>query len=154
MVALLGMPSATVFAQETAPASPKTEEQSAAPSLTQDDIRELVRRVAENDMTNDQKSRNYTYVEHVVERKLDGYGNVKSTQAKTFEVMQLYGEQVKRLIAKDDKPLSGKDAAKEEEKIQKLIKTRSEENEDERKKRLEEGRERQGRGAEVCRRDL
>jgi hypothetical protein len=113
------------------------EEKSRVPSLTQDELRELVRRVAENDIANDQKSRNYTYIEHVVERKLDGNGAVKSTESKTYEVMQLYGEQVNRLMAKDDKPLSEKDAAKEEEKIQKLIKKRSGESEDERKKRLE-----------------
>jgi hypothetical protein len=42
---------------------------------------------------------------------------VKSKEAKTYEVMELYGEQVQRLIEKDDKPLDAKDAAKEEEKF-------------------------------------
>ena len=42
-----------------------------------------------------------------------------------------------RLIAKDDKPLSEKDAAKEEEKIRKLTDKRKNESEDQRKKRLE-----------------
>ena len=51
--------------------------------------------------------------------------------------MELYGEQVERLIAKDDRPLSGKDAAKEEERIQKLIDKRKNESEDGRRKRLE-----------------
>jgi hypothetical protein len=97
----------------------------------------LTRRVAENDAANDQKQRNYTYIERVVQRKLDNNGGLKSTEIKTYDVMQLYGEQVNRLIAKDDKPLSEKDAAKEEEKIQKLIKKRSDENEDQRKKRLD-----------------
>lgn len=108
-----------------------------ARSLTQDEIRELIRRVAENDIANDQKARNYTFTERVVERKLDGNGAVKSTEVKTYETMQLYGEQVNRLIERDDKPLSEKDAAKEEEKIQKLIKKRSGESEGDRNKRLE-----------------
>ena len=47
------------------------------------------------------------------------------------------GEQVRRLIARDDKPLSEKDAAKEEEKIRKLTDKRKNENEEQRKKRLE-----------------
>ena len=33
---------------------------------------------------------------------------MKSTEAKTYEVMELYGEQVQRLIEKDDKPLYAK----------------------------------------------
>ena len=51
--------------------------------------------------------------------------------------MVLYGEQVQRLIAKDDKPLSEKDAAKEEERIQKLTDKRKNETDEQRKKRLE-----------------
>jgi hypothetical protein len=62
---------------------------------------------------------------------------VKSKEAKTYEVMELYGEQVQRLIEKDDKPLDAKDAAKEEEKIQKILDKRKNESEDERRKREE-----------------
>ena len=50
--------------------------------------------------------------------------------------MEIYGEQVQKLIAKDDKPLSGKEATKEDEKIQKLIDKRKNESEEDRKKRL------------------
>lgn len=108
-----------------------------AVALTQDQIRELIRHVAENDIANNQKARNYTYIERAVQRKLNGDESVKSTEVKTYEVMQLYGEQVRRLIEKDDKPLSEKEAGKEEEKIQKLIKKRSNESEGDRKKRLD-----------------
>jgi len=52
-------------------------------------------------------------------------------------VMELYGEQVQRLTEKDDKPLDAKDAAKEEEKIQKIINKRRDESENDRKKREE-----------------
>ena len=38
-----------------------------------------------------------------------------------YDVMQIYGERVQNLISKDDKPLSAKEAKKEDEKIQKLI---------------------------------
>jgi hypothetical protein len=65
--------------------------------------------------------------------------------------MELYGELVTRLIEKDDKPLDAKDAAKEEERIQKLAEKRKEESEDERQKR-EAGREkRRERGIEFLR---
>jgi len=77
-----------------------------SPTLTEDQIRQLIRQVAEKDQENDKKQRDYAYVERDEERKLDGKGHVKSTEIKTYEVMDLYGDQVQRLIAKDDKPLS------------------------------------------------
>ena len=89
----------------------------------------------QNYQDNFKKQRDYTYVSREVTRKLDGKNNVKSTETKTNEVMQLYGERVSRLIEKDDKPLSGKDAAKEESRIQKLTDERKNESEDERSKR-------------------
>jgi hypothetical protein len=74
-------------------------------------------------------------VEREEEHKLDGQGQVKSTEAKTYEVMELYGEQVQRLIEKNDKPLDAKAAAKEEEKVQKVVDKRKNESEDARRKR-------------------
>jgi hypothetical protein len=106
-----------------------------APSLSQDQIRELIRQTAEKDMENDKRQRDYTYIQREEQHRLDGKGQVKSTEIKTSEVMELYGEQVERLIAKDDKPLSDKDAKKEEEKIQKVIEKRKDESEADRKKR-------------------
>ncbi len=106
-----------------------------APALSEDQIRELIRQTADHDMENDKRLRDYTYIQREEEHKLDGKGQVKSTEIKTSEIMELYGEQVERLIAKDDKPLSDKDANKEEEKIQKLIEKRKNESEGDRRKR-------------------
>src|SRR5580698_3498906 len=103
-----------------------------APSLSQDQIRDLIRQTAANDMENDKRQRDYTYIQREEEHHLDGKGQVKSTETKTSEVLEIYGEQVERLIAKDDKPLPEKDARKEEEKIQKLIDKRKNEEEKER----------------------
>lgn len=119
------------------PKEDTTQTENLKTNLGADEIKDLVRRVAENDISNNQKAKNYTFIQRTVQRKLDGDGSVKSTETKTFEIMQLYGEQVARLIEKDDKPLSDKDAAKEEEKIQKVIKKRSGESEQDRNKRLE-----------------
>ncbi len=124
------------FAQQNSAATPLTPGLSSSATLTQDQIRELIRRAAERDIENDKQQRNYTYVERAEEHKLDGNGQVKSTECKTYDVMDLYGDQVQRLIARDDKPLSATDAAKEEEKIQKLIDKRKNESDDDRKKRL------------------
>jgi hypothetical protein len=108
-----------------------------APSLSEDQIRELIRQTAEKDMENDKRQRDYTYIQREEQHKLDGKGQVKSTETKTSEIMEIYGEQVERLISKDDKPLSDKEAKKEEEKIQKVIDKRKKESESERKKREE-----------------
>ena len=105
--------------------------------LSQEQMQQLFRVVADKDIENDKRLRDYTYIERDEEHKLDGKGQVKSTEVKTYEVMELYGEQVQRLIQKDDKALDQKDAAKEEEKIQKTIDKRKNESEGDRKKREE-----------------
>ena len=109
----------------------------ASGKLSQQQMQQLFRVVAAKDLENDKLQRNYTYIERQVENKLDKKGESKSTEVKTYEVLEIYGEQVERLIAKDDKPLNAKDAAKEEEKIQKIIDKRKNESEDERRKREE-----------------
>ena len=136
----------TAIAQEppasTAPALDLTPD--AHGSLSQSQIEQLFRVVAQKDMENDKLQRNYTYIERQVENGVDGKGNIKSTEVKTYEVLEIYDEQVERLIEKNDKPLSQKDAAKEEEKIQKIIDKRKNESEGERRKRDErEERERE-----------
>lgn len=106
-------------------------------ALSQQQMQQLLRVVADKDVENDKRLRDYTYVEREVRNKLDGKGEIKSTEANTYEVLEIYGEQVQRLTQKDDKPLSEKDAAKEEEKIQKIIDKRKNESESDRRKREE-----------------
>jgi hypothetical protein len=89
--------------------------------LSQDQMQKLLRLVAEKDIENDKRQRDYTYIERQVQHTLDSKGKIKSTEIKTYEVLEIYGEQVERLIEKDDKPLNAKEASKEEEKIQKII---------------------------------
>jgi hypothetical protein len=106
-------------------------------SLTNEQVKQLINQVAEKDIENDKRQRNYTYTERQELHKLDGKGQLKSTETETHEVMILYGEQVERLVAKDDKSLSDKENAKEEKRIQKIVDKRKNESGDERKKRLE-----------------
>ncbi len=104
-------------------------------ALSQEQMQQLFRVVADKDLENDKRLRDYTYIERDEEHKLDGKGHAKSTEIKTYEVMEIYGEQVQRLIEKDDKALDAKDAAKEEEKVQKVVDKRKIESEDARRKR-------------------
>ena len=125
--------SSVAFGQEAA--TPKLPADASSTSLSEDQIRELIRHTAANDMENDKRQRDYTYIQREEQHKLDGNGQRKSTETKTTEIMELYGEPVERLLSKDDKPLSDKDARKEEEKIQKVIEKRKNESEKDRKKR-------------------
>jgi hypothetical protein len=112
--------------------------------LSQEQMRALLRVVADKDIANDQRLRDYTYIDREVEHNLDGKGKTKSTEVKTYEILQIQGEQVRRLIEKDDKPLEAKEVAKEEEKIQKIIDKRKNESDAERGKREEkEAKERE-----------
>jgi len=105
--------------------------------LSQEQMQALFRVVADKDTENQKLEREYTYIDREVQHKLDGKGNSKSTEIKTYEILEIYGEQVRRLIAKDDKPLDSQDAAKQDEKIQKIIDKRKNESDEERKKREE-----------------
>lgn len=143
-------PSNTQSSANPAPTNPVADEAAPGPTatvpdltpgpdgkLTQAQMQQLLRVVADKDLENDKRLRDYTYIERQVENKLDGKGETKSTEVKTYEVLEIYGEQVERLIAKDDKPLDDKDRAKEEEKIQKLIDKRKNESDSDRRKREE-----------------
>lgn len=131
-----------------APAAPKIAVPDMTPGpdgkLSQEQMRALFRVVGEKDMENQKLERNYTYVEREVQTNLDRKGQVKSKEIKTYEILEIAGEQVQRLIEKDDKPLSAKDSAKEDEKIQKIIdKRKNESDEDRRKREQKEEKERE-----------
>ena len=105
--------------------------------LSQEQMQQLLRVVAEKDMENDKRQRDYTYIEREVQKNFDGKGHLKSTEIKTYEILEIAGEQVERLIQKEDKPLDAKEAAKEDEKVQKIIDKRKNETEEQKKKREE-----------------
>jgi hypothetical protein len=105
-------------------------------TLSEAQIRELIRNSADKDVENTKRKQDYTYIRRDEERKLDNKGKVKSTESKTYEIMVLAGEHAEKLIAKNDKPLSEKDAKKEDEKIQKLVARGEKESENDRRKRL------------------
>jgi len=130
--------SSSTFAQDRA-ATPDLAKPgpAAAAQLSQDQIRDLIREAAERDIENDKKQRDYTYIQREEEHKLDGKGQVKSSESRTYEIMVLYEEPVRKLIARDDKPLSDSDARKEDEKLQKIIEKRKNQSEGDRRKRLE-----------------
>ncbi len=100
-------------------------------------MQQLLRVVADKDMQNDKLLRDYTYVEQEVNNRVGNKGQTKSTEQRTYDIVEIYGEPVQRLTQKDGQPLSEKEAAKEDEKIQKIIDKRRNESENDRKKREE-----------------
>jgi len=99
-------------------------------------IRNLLRIAEDKDLENDKRQRDYTYIEREEQHRLDAQGNAVKGEVRTSEVLEIYGEPVEKLIAKNDKPLSPGDAKKEDDKIQKIIDKRKSESDDARRKRL------------------
>jgi hypothetical protein len=123
---------------------PITLEPDASGVIPQAQFRELLRCAQDREVENEKRLRDYTYIEREEEHRLDGSGNVRKTETRTREVLEVYGERVERLIAKDDRPLPAGEAKKEEGKIQKVIDKYNNESESSRRKRLDkEEKERQ-----------
>jgi hypothetical protein len=109
----------------------------ASGTVPPEQIRELLRRAEEKDIANDKQQRDYTYIAREEQHHLDSHGAVKKIESRTSEILEIYGEPVERLAAKDDKPPSADEAKKEDDKIQKIIDKRKNESEGDRRKRLE-----------------
>jgi len=127
-----------VLSRSAVPVSPAVDlKPDASGAVPPEQIRELLRRAEEKDIENEKQQRDYTYVERREEHRLDGHGAVRQIESRTSEVLEIYGEPVARLTAKDDKPLAADEAKKEDEKIQKIIDKRKNESEADRRKRVE-----------------
>ncbi len=98
----------------------------AAPPAT--DPEEIVRQSVNRDQDNWRKAKDYTYVE----REQEHHG--EKTTSKTYEVSTLYGHEFRRLIARDDQPLSPGDAAKEQKRFDKAVTARADESPEKRAK--------------------
>ena len=100
------------------------------------DPREIVRRSVEIDRKNLEIARNYTYLERREDRELDGSGKVKNTEVQTSDVTLLEGSSYRRLVGRNDRPLSSKEQQREEDKLRKSVEERRKETEEERERRI------------------
>src|SRR5574342_215751 len=91
------------------------------------DANAIVRRSLRADDANWERARNYTFLQRVEERSLDGNGRVKSREIKTWDVTLLEGTPFRRLVERDDKPLSPKEERKEQERLRKSLEERRKE---------------------------
>jgi hypothetical protein len=82
--------------------------------------------------------REYASRKHVDEKQLDTDGSVRSETTKTYDDVVIDGILIRKLVAKDGKPLSPSEAQKEEERVNRIATSRKQETSSERTKRLNE----------------
>lgn len=111
--------------------------------LSAQDPREIVRRATELDRRNSVVARNYTYLQRQEKRETDASGKVKSVDSETWDVTLQEGSPYKRLVARDDRPLSAGEQKKEEEKLRASNEQRSKETKEQRESRIAEWDHRQ-----------
>ena len=112
---------------------------------------EIVRRSTELDRRNMEIARNYTYLQRQEQRDTDSSGRVKKTESTTMDVTLLEGSPYRRLVARDDRPLSAKEQQQEEQKLQKSIVERRRETPEQRGQRVADWEHKQERQREPLR---
>jgi len=109
------------------------------------DPREIVRKAVEQDERATQLANSFAYQQRQEIRELDHSGKLKSQRTVTWEVSPLEGSPYKRLVARDDRPLSDAEQRIEEEKLQQNRELRQHETPEQRERRIAEWRRRQER---------
>ena len=99
---------------------------------------EIIRRATELDRRDTEIARSYTFLQRQERRDLDSRGRLTRTESETYDVTLLEGSPYRRLVARNDQPLSPKDQRKEEEKLQKSIEDRRKETPAQREQRVAE----------------
>lgn len=112
------------------------------PNSPTNDAREIVRRAAEHNQQNSYNGRNYTYLQRQDTRELDHAGQVKSRKVETWQVTYLDGSPYRRLVGRNDQPLSADEQKAEEEKLRWNAEQRRMESSDERAHRVAESQRR------------
>jgi hypothetical protein len=86
------------------------------------DIPALLKEVGDNQERLEKLLDQYTFTEQQVVREFDKKkGVLRETPEETYEITFVRGQQVRRLVAREGKPLSASDLAKEDRKIEKQV---------------------------------
>jgi uncharacterized protein YndB with AHSA1/START domain len=112
------------------------------------DSREIVRKALELDALNSKLTQSYTFLQRQETRELDRSGKVKTRKIETWDITFLEGSPYKRLVARDDQPLSAEEQQREEEKLRWTLEERRKETTEQRERRLAEWGRRQQRQRE------
>lgn len=99
----------------------------AAVTLQAQDAKQIMQRALERDERNLAILDTYMYERRTLQRSFEKNGTLKETKDKVHEVFHIDGAEIERLIEKDGKPLSAKEQAEEQKRVDKEIaKIRSE----------------------------
>jgi hypothetical protein len=115
------------------------------------DAREIVRRSVALDLKNAEIARSYTYLQRQETRELDSSGKTKKHEIKTYDVTLLEGSPYRRLVARNDQPISPSEQQQEEYKLQKSIEERRKETPEQKERRISEWRRKQEKQREPLR---
>lgn len=85
------------------------------------DIPALLKEVGKNEDEIDRLLEKYTYTQTVTERELDSNGQMKVKKSETFELTFHKGARIRRLVAKNGKPLSPNEEADAQKDVEKRI---------------------------------
>jgi hypothetical protein len=85
------------------------------------DIPALLKEVGKNEDEIDRLLEKYTYTQTVTSRELDSKGQMKVKEIETFELTFYKGARIRRLVAKNGKPLSPKEEADAQKNVEKRI---------------------------------
>src|SRR5262245_3467341 len=85
------------------------------------DIPALLKEVGENEDEIDRLLEKYTYTETITQRELASNGQMKVKEIETFELTFYKGARIRRLVAKNGKPLSPKEEADAQKDVEKRI---------------------------------
>ncbi|HEY1240108.1 MAG TPA: hypothetical protein VGF16_06100, partial [Bryobacteraceae bacterium] len=110
----------------------------AASSLAAQDAREIVRRAVDRDQQNRAEARDYTYLQRQEVRELDRAGQVKSRRIETWDITLLEGSPYRRLVGRNDQPLSPEEKKGEDERLRLNNEQRRRETNEQRARRLAE----------------
>jgi hypothetical protein len=80
--------------------------------------REIVRRSVQLDERNTEAARNYTFLQRQLERQFDGAGKLKEEKLRTWDVTMQEGSPYRRLVARNDKPISAEEQQNEQAKLE------------------------------------
>ncbi|HZN11987.1 MAG TPA: hypothetical protein VFC61_09930 [Blastocatellia bacterium] len=85
------------------------------------DIPALLREVGDHQREIEQLLEKYTYTQVITSREFDKSGALKEKESETFETTFYHGRPLRRQVARNDQPLAPEDQAKEDRRIEKLI---------------------------------
>lgn len=107
-----------------------------APARARDDALPIIEKAFEAARTNEALARQYVFHERIEERRFSRKGEEKKRQSQTHDVTQFEGSDYRRLIARNDRPLDARAAAREQRKLDRHLRKLQRETPRQRQQRL------------------